>query len=92
MESLIGSKESDDDHSKVFLYYIVPSSDVNEEGGENQSESWRGKTYYTHNLMKRLFENSSDQVAEQVSSLKAEMESKMETKMDNLETKMDKLT
>ena len=72
MESIIRSKESDDDHSKVFLYYIVPASEINDEGGENQSESWRGKTYYTHNLIKRLFENSTDQVAN------------LETKMNQL--------
>ena len=35
MASVIRSKESGDDHSKVFLYYIVPVSGNNEEGGDN---------------------------------------------------------
>ena len=35
MENVIRSKESNEDHSKVFLYFIKPASGDNEEGGDN---------------------------------------------------------
>ena len=35
MECIIRSQKNDDDHSKVFLYFIVPASGDNDEGGEN---------------------------------------------------------
>ena len=35
MASVIRSKESEDDHSKVFLYFIMPASGDHEEGGDN---------------------------------------------------------
>ena len=34
MQSVIRSKESEN-HLKVFLYFIVPANDINDEGGEN---------------------------------------------------------
>ena len=61
MESVIRTKEEDDD-SKVFLYVIMPSSSDQDEGIDSQSDSWRGKTYYTINLMKNLFASTNDQV------------------------------
>ena len=42
----------------------MPASGDNDEGGENQAESWRGKTYYTHLLIKKLFASSEEQVAD----------------------------
>ena len=44
MESMIRSKEADDD-AKVFLYVIPPAGSDHDEGIDSQSDDWRGKTY-----------------------------------------------
>ena len=60
MESMIRSKEADDD-TKVFLYVIAPISSDHEEGIDSQSDDWRGRTHYTHNLIKSKFTNISEE-------------------------------
>ena len=61
MESVIRTNEDAED-SKVFLYVVMPKSDEAEEGIDSDSNSWRGKTHYTINLMKSLFATSNSQV------------------------------
>ena len=61
MESVIRTKEDDDD-TKVFLYVIMPVSSEHDEGIDSQSDSWRGKTHYTINLMKNLFATTNEKV------------------------------
>ena len=61
MDIVINTKGSGDD-SKDFLYIITPVSGDHDEGIDSQSDSWRGRTHYTHNLMKKLFESNSEEV------------------------------
>ena len=60
MESMIRSKEADDD-AKVFLYVITPVSSDQDEGIDSQSDDWRGRTHYTHNLIKSKFASISEE-------------------------------
>merc|ERR1719350_2470808 len=55
MESMIRTKEADD-NSKDFLFVIMPVGSDPDEGISSQSgDDWRGKTHYTHNLIKSKF-------------------------------------
>lgn len=85
MESLIRTKGSADE-SQVFLYVIQPKVDEQGEAFDNSQYSWRGKTYYTHNLMKSLFASTTEQVEtlqtkmnEQNSAIKEKIDSLMKT-------------
>ena len=51
MENIIRTNETVDD-SKVFLYVIQPVTSVENEGGADGDENWRGKVFYTHSLIK----------------------------------------
>ena len=44
MESMIRSKEADDD-AKVFLYVIISVGDDHKEGIDSYSDDWRGRTH-----------------------------------------------
>ena len=55
MESMIRTNDSED-NSKIFLYVIQPVSNADYEANDSESDNWRGKLHYTHNLMKSKFE------------------------------------
>ena len=62
MEMIIRSNETNDD-SKVFLYVIQPVLGIeNNSGIDGDSESWRGKVFYTHSLIK----NRADALSEEI--------------------------
>ena len=53
MERIIRFKGERQDDSLVFLYVIQPVVSVeNISGVDGDSESWRGKVFYTHSLIK----------------------------------------
>ena len=60
MESMIRSKEADDD-AELFLYVITPVISDHDEGIDSQSDDWRGRTHYTHNLIKSKFASISEE-------------------------------
>ena len=70
MESIIRTNDSDDD-SKVFLYVIQTVSNSEEETIDSESDNWRGKIHYTHNLIKSKFEAVSEEVKSVQSDLRA---------------------
>ena len=80
MENIIRTKETEDDHAKVLLYLIMPASgDAGED--EEGSEVWRGKTHYTHTLIKKLFADSTDQTE----SLRTDMKQLKQMMQDQIE-------
>ena len=54
MESLIRSRKNTVD-DQMYLYVIQPSYSGEDDGIDSQSDSWRGKIYYTHNMIKSRF-------------------------------------
>ena len=63
MESIIRTNDSEDE-SKVFIYVIQPVSSAEEESIDSESDNWRGKIHYTHNLIKSKFEAVNESVSE----------------------------
>ena len=61
MESLIRSRKRTVD-DQMYLYVIQPVYSGEDDGIDSQSDSWRGKIYYTHNMIKSRFTAISDEV------------------------------
>ena len=61
MESSIRSKEHSFDE-KMYLYVIQPVHSGEDEYIDSQSDSWRGKIYYTHDMIKTRFNAVTDNV------------------------------
>ena len=79
MESVINAKEEDDD-SKIFLYVIMPlKSEDEEEGIDSSSDNWRGRTFYTINLIKKLFASTDEQVQQIASEQRNSMNLQSQT-------------
>ena len=98
METLIRSKE-DFDVSKVFLFVIQPAGAGEDGGGvDSESETWRGKVYYTHNLIKTRSAALSDEIQQiareqkarvtALTSLIADQQGRMQKQLDD---KVDRL-
>ena len=73
MESMIRTKETDDE-AKGFLYIITPASGDPDEDISSQSEEWRGKTHFTHNLIKSKFTSLSEENQSLNQSLKSKLD------------------
>ena len=98
METLIRSKE-DFDVSRVFLFVIQPAGAGDDGGGvDSESETWRGKVYYTHNLIKTRSAALSDEIQQiareqkarvtALTSLITDQQGKMQRQLDD---KVDRL-
>ena len=75
MENIIKSDNAFDE-TKVFLYVVQPEKSAENEGNvdvDSTSMDWRGKVFYTHNLIKaRTF-----QITEQINQIASEQKDRI---------------
>ena len=84
MESII-RKNDKDDNTKVFLYVIQPVTSTDDEMIDSESDSWRGKIHYTHNLIKNKFEA----IYEEVKYVQNDMRTRITNLQANLQNQIN---
>ena len=56
--------ESSEEDTKVILYVITAMDTGEDEAIDSESDSWRGKIFYTHSLIKNKFAAVTEEVKE----------------------------
>ena len=79
MESLIRSKKNSL-NDRMYLYVIQPVYSGEEDGIDNQSDSWRGKIYYTHNMIKGRF----TAITEKVQAIEKNLQSRIDRQSQDI--------